>query len=179
MDKVKKDINTEFGEQLRRYLIKFELAEADISRLTRLSSKSVSDILIGSKGIVLKTAEQISSIVFGIRYFELGNPQFPLPRLEDLPESTQIAIANRKEKGFADNARNIDLNLPKHVMIVLGSGRLELEFTSSDIWKLLPLDIQGQVKSIRITDLFKKGELKDKVEDTGEKRGREKLYRLK
>lgn len=38
--------------------------------------------------------------------------------------------------------------------------------------------VKKKIKSARTTDLFKKGELRDKVEDTGKQRGMEKLYRV-
>ena len=179
MRKKTNNVNIEFGNQLGKYLKYFGLIEADIARLTKLSTYSVTEVLEGQKGIVLKTAEEISSVVFNIRYFELGNPQFPLPKKRDLPTATQDAIAERKKKGTPKITRNTELNLPSHVNIVLKSGQLALEFTSSDILNLLPDNIKNQIKSTRITDLFKKGELKDKVEETGIKRGREKVYRLK
>lgn len=172
------DVSAEFGSQLRKYLNHFGLIDADIARLIRSNTDAIDEILAGKKGIVLRTAEKISWAVFGIRYFELGNPRFPLPKEKDLPPETQEAITERKKKGTPEINRNTDLNLPFHVRNVLKSGKLKSEFTSSDVWKLLPDNIKEQIKSIRITDLFKKGELKDKVEDTGEKRGREKLYKI-
>jgi len=173
------NVNVEFGAQLRRYLKHFGLIEADVARLTNLSTYSVDEILVGEKGIVLKTAEKISWVVFGIRYYEFGNPKFAIPKKKDLPAKTQDAIADRKKRGAPEINRNTDLNLPLHVNKALKSGKLNNEFTSSEVWELLPDDIKGQIKSIRITDLFKKGELKNKVEETGLKRGKEKMYRLK
>lgn len=173
------DVSTEFGSQLRKYLKHFGLIEADIARLIKSNTDTMNEILDGQKGIVLKTAEKISWVVFGIRYFEFGNPKFPIPKKNELPGKTQDAIAERKKRGVPGINRNTNLNLPLHVSNVLKSGRLNNEFTSSDVWELLPDDIKAQIKSIRITDLFKKGELKDKVEETGQKRERKKLYRLK
>jgi len=173
------DVSVEFGNQLKSYLKHFGLIEADVARLIRSNTDAIDEILVGEKGIVLKTAEKIAWIVFGIRYFELGNPKFPIPKKKDLPLETQEAIVERKKKGVPEINRNTDLNLPLHVNNVLKSGRLKREFTSSDVLGLLPDNIKEQIPSIRVTDLFKKGELRDKVEDTGGKRGREKLYRLR
>lgn len=173
------NVSVEFGNQLMKYLKRFGLIEADIAKLIGSNSDAIEEILSGEKGIVLKTAEKIAWIVFGIRYFELGNPKLPLPKKADLPLATQHAIAERKEKGIPEISRNTSLNLPLHVSKVLESGQLDLEFTSSDVWKLLPKNIKEQIKSIRITDLFKKGDLRGIVEETGGKRGREKLFKLK
>lgn len=173
------NVSAEFGNQLARYLKHFGLTTADISKLIKSNTDAIVEVLEGEKGIVLKTAEKISWMVFGIRYYEFGNPKFPFPKKKSLPKATQEAIVARRKKGTSQFNRNTDLNLPIHINDVLDSGKLEHEFTSSDVWSLLPESIQGQIKSIRITDLFSKGELRDKIEYTGKKRGREKVYRLR
>jgi len=71
------------------------------------------------------------------------------------------------------------LHLSRHVGNVLSSGQLADEFTSSDVWKLLPADIKSQVKPNRITDLFKKGKLRARVEDMKKRKVREKVYRVR
>ena len=179
------DVAAEFGRQLEKYLSRFQLIVADIARLTNSNTDAIDEVFDGKKGIVLKTAERISNI-FGLRYFEFGDPNFPLPQIDKLPMATQKAILERKKKGSPEIVRNNDLNLAVHIKGVLTSGLLENEFTSSQLLKLLPVDISSQITSRRITDLFRKGELKDKVEDTGKtvkidgKRGpHEIVFRLK
>ncbi|MFA6071819.1 MAG: hypothetical protein WC810_24855 [Janthinobacterium sp.] len=180
------DVSIEFGDQLIKYLKHFGLIEADLVRLINsTNTDDIKEILSGKKGVVLKTAERISNI-FGLRYFEFGNPKRPIPKITDLPKATQAAILERKKKGNPEIIRNNDLNLGVHVRNVLASAKLANEFTSSDVLKLLPAEIINQITSRRITDLFRKGELKDKVEDTGKtlkvegKRGpKEILFRLK
>lgn len=178
------DISSEFGKQLEKYLKSFGLIIPDIARLIKSSTESIDNALNGKKGVVLKTAERIANL-FGLRYFEFGNPKFPLPKVNDLPQDTQIAIEQRKKKGNPEIIRNNDLNLGIHVRKVLESKKLASEFASSDILRLLPDEVKNQITSRRITDLLRKGELKAKVEDTGKtikiegKRGpKEILFRL-
>lgn len=184
MNKQLLDVLNEFGSQLTRYLSHFGLSEADLAKLIKSNTDDIREILEARKGVVLKTAEKISNL-FGLRYFEFGNPKFPLPKVKDLPQDTQIAIEQRKKKGNPEIVRNNDLNLGIHVRKVLESKKLPLEFASSDILQLLPDEVKNQITSRRITDLFRKGELKTKVEDTGKtikiagKRGpKEILFRL-
>ena len=167
MNKQFLDVSIEFGDQLIKYLKHFGLIEADLAKLiSSTNTDDLKEIRGGKKGVVLKTAERIANI-FGLRYFEFGNPTFALPKTEDLPKDTQNAIENRKKKGNPEIIRNNDLNLGVHVKKALKSGQLGDEFTSSQLLKLLPNNIRPLITSRRITDLFRKGELKDKVEDTG------------
>lgn len=174
-----------FGKQLEKYINHFNLSEVDIANLIGVNSVNVHEIIKGTRDASLKTINKISGL-FGLSYYEFGDPKFPLPKVNDLPQDTQIAIEQRKKKGNPEIIRNNDLNLGIHVRKVLESKKLLLEFASSDILQLLPDEVKNQITSRRITDLLRKGELKAKVEDTGKtikiegKRGpKEILFRLK
>jgi hypothetical protein len=164
------DPSIEFGKQLEKYMSHFGLISADIARLIDSTNiEGVKKIQNGKKGIVLKSAERIANI-FGLRYFELGNPKHHLPRFEDLPLVTQDAIAKRKESGITETSRNKDLHLPKHVRDALNHKQLASEFTSADVMEILPKNVQQQIKSIQITHIFNNDEFKALVEDTGKKK---------
>lgn len=186
MNKQLLDVSKEFGDQLIKYLKYFNLIEADLARLINSNTDDIKEILDGRKGVVLKTAERISN-VFGLRYFEFGNPKLPLPKIKNLPVETQETIKNREKRGVPERVfRNTELNLNLYVKKALLSSKLAREFTCSDLLKLLPLKVQEQVNTKRIINLFRKGELKDIVEDTGKtlkiegKRGpKEVLFKLR
>lgn len=76
---------------------------------------------------------------------------------------------------YADWLKNLKERVRRVRQKIMLHANAEL---SSFYWELLPDAIKKQIKSIRITDLFKKEELNEKVEETGEKRGREKVYKL-
>ncbi len=162
------DVSIEFGNQLQKYLNHFGLFTIDIAKLSKLNSDVVDEILEAKKGIVLKTAERISK-VFGLRYFQFGNPAFKFPAKTNLPVDTQKTIAHRKAMGAPVNTtKNTDLNLPLHVTEILESGKLSEKFTSTNIYNLLPAEIQEKTSPNRVSDLFKRGALKKLVENAGE-----------
>lgn len=179
------DVSVEFGTQLMKYLKHFNLSAAYLPGLSKLSTQSVDKILVGEKGIVLKSAEDIAN-VFGLRYFEFANPKHPLPKFEDLPIATVEAIEKSSKTGTTKITRKKGLHLPKHVKEALNHKHLAPEFTSADVMELLPKSIKEQIKSIHITNLFNNDEFKTLVEDTGKKKKTEGkrgpsqiIYRLK
>lgn len=165
-----------FLELSIKYRKHFLLTLQDLDTLLMPFGLIYTGVESGKRTLTLALTEGIAK-VYGLSYCQIITPNNSIPKIDDLPTQTKARVLERESEG--KKMRNEELALPRHVWYIMKSTKLPKEFTSSDIWKLLPLDIQGQVKSIRITDLFKKGELKDKVQDTGEKRGREKLYKLK
>ncbi len=168
--------NQRFRNLIKKYRKHFKLSQEDVAEFMGIKQNAYSAIETGRGDIDLDKADNVAS-VYGLRHFQMLDPKQKTPRIDDLPARTKKRVLERKAEG--KKLRNDELELPKHIVDVFKSGKLLEEFTSSDVWGLLPEDIKEQIKSIRITDLFKKGELKDKVEDTDRKRGREKLYRLK
>lgn len=154
----------------------FLLTLQDLDVLLRPLNLIYTGVESGKRTLTLALAEGIAS-VYGLSYCEMTTKNYPIPSIENLPAATKELVLERQSAG--KKPRNEDLTLPKHVSGILNSISFPLEFTSSEIWGLLPNNIKSQIKSTRITDLFSKGELKDKIEYTGKKRGREKVYRLR
>jgi hypothetical protein len=172
------DVSIEFGDQLIKYLRHFGLIEADIARLVKSNTDDIREILDGQKGVVLKTAEKISN-AFGLRYFELGNPKFPLPKIKQLPEETQDAIKYRKEKGTAQIVRNYDNDIAGNLdRIIYETDLLHQPVTAEEIRLHFPEDIRDTIKATRITDLLKKSG-RDQLVIQVDKKGREHLFQLK
>ena len=113
--------------------------------------------------------------IYGLRHYQILDPSQKTPKVEDLPTKTRKRVLERIAEG--KKPRDEGLGLSTSVMAILESGNLSEEFTSSEVWSQLQERTRSKIKSVRITDLFNKGELKNKVIDTGKKRGREKVYR--
>lgn len=167
--------NQKFRNLIKGYRKHYGLSQDDIAELIGIKQNAYSAMETGRGDIDLDKADRVAK-VYGLRHFQMLDPKQKMPLIEDLPQRTRERVLERKIKG--KKARNDELELPKRIITIFKSGKLREEFTSSNVWDLLPENIKGQIKSTRITDLFKKGDLKDKVEETGEKRGREKVYRL-
>jgi hypothetical protein len=157
------DVSIEFGKQLLKYLTHFGLIEADLARLIKFNTDDIKEILEGKKGVVLKSAERISN-VFGLRYFELGNPKFEIPKVKDLPKQTTDLILNRKEKGVPQVNRNYGIDLAGNLDIILNSGFLNTPHTAEEIWAQLPEEVRNKVEPRRITDLLGKSPRNSMIE---------------
>lgn len=168
--------NQKFRKLIKRYRKHFKLSQGDVAEFMNIKQNTYSAMETGRADIDLDKADTIAR-VYGLRHFQMLDPKQKTPKIESLPPRTKKRVLERKAEG--KKLRNDELELPKQVMEVFKSGKLAEKFTSSDIWGLLPNNIKSQIKSTRITDLFSKGELKDKIEYTGKKRGREKVYRLR
>ena len=177
MDNKIVDVATEFGKQVLKYLKQFGLTEADLARLINSNTDDINDIVSGSKGVVLKSTEKIAN-VFGLRYFKFGDPDFPLPKINDLPDKTQAAINNRRERGVPQINRNYDNDLAGHLDVILTTDFLKTTRTAREIWQQLPEEVRNKISPRRITDLLGKSPRNTIVVKDG-KRGREQLFRLK
>lgn len=173
------DVTIEYASQLEKYLKHFGLIEADLARLIKsISTDDIKEVLSGKKGVVLKTAEKISN-VFGLRYFEVGNPKFSFPKIRELPQETQTAIEYRKEKGAVQINRNFDNDIAGNLdRLIHETDLLKNPSTAEEIRFSFPIEIRDTIKSTRITDLLKKSGRDKFVIQVG-KRGREHLFQLK
>lgn len=171
-------VSLEFGLQVKKYLKHFGLTEGDLSRLINSNTNTVHEILSGQKGIVLNSAEKISNI-FGLRYFEFGNPLFPIPVIKKLPEETRKFIENRKKRGVQVIIRNYDNDIAGNLdKIINETDVLHHPVTAEEIRLSFPKDIRDTIKATRVTDLLKKSG-RDKVVVKVDKRGKEFLFQLK
>lgn len=168
--------NERFRNIIRKYREHFNLSQNDISKLIGITQGAYNAMESGRGTIDLDKADMIAK-VFGFRYWEFVHPNRNSIGLEDLPVKTKKLVLSRTH--VKRTPKNIDLQLPEKINVIFSSGNLPKEFTSSDIWNNLPSFVKNLVKTTRITDTLKRGSLRNLVEETGEKKGREKLYRLK
>ncbi|MBE9601921.1 hypothetical protein [Pedobacter sp. MC2016-24] len=160
----------EFTDQIKAYLMHYKMQEADLGKLILTGITDIKNIFKFNRVIGFKKAEQIAN-VFGLRYFEFGNPDFAFPDFDKLPAETQQVLLDRKEKGYEPMQENLTV----HVNSVLSSGILQDEFTSEDVLQAFPDEVRAKTQANRITHLFKTGKLKARVESTGKTRKKDGL----
>jgi len=178
------NLSKEYAQILKLYLAKFGLEPGDIAFFLK-SRKGVVEGLLNSKNeIVLTTLEAISQI-FGLRYYQFGDPKFPMPHLNDLPEETKARIKYRKEKGPSITITYNSRDLKEKIHFILSEYNIHDEFLPSEIGKKVNKKFQLELPNFKqITDRFKK-DFQEFIEKTGEskkikgKKGRrEEYYRL-
>ncbi|MCL4640500.1 MAG: hypothetical protein M5Z89_16000 [Olivibacter sp.] len=166
----------EFITILERYMKVFGLYSMDISSLAGSTRDFVKDLKESKTGPTFKTLVATAS-VFNLKYYQFGNPNFPIPKLEELPSKTVDKINWRKKVGVPEENQYNKLDLNRKVLYALEKVTDKSKFLASEVFSLLDDSTQKELKtSIRITGLFS-DELKDYVEKIGEsnkkgKRGR-------
>ncbi|MCT3733711.1 helix-turn-helix transcriptional regulator [Elizabethkingia anophelis] len=168
--------NQRIRSLLKQYRKYFKLSQNEIAKLSGLTQSAYSSIEIGKGNIDFDKVDSIAKI-YGLRVWELIHPNQKIPKLSELPLKTRNLVILLEQKG--GGIRNSNLNLPKRIKMVLDTNELPLEFTASDIWKLLPNEIREDIKTTRITDTISRDAFSQLINFTGKKRGREKIYRLK
>src|SRR5690606_3309484 len=119
---------------LKRYLQVFKLEPIDIAFLINTKKEVIEGLLSGKKGVVLKTLELISQ-VFGLRYFEFGNPNHPMPSSDSLPETTKDRIAFREKEGPHEDTTYNAVLLNEKITVVLNNYKKGDEFLAEHIVK--------------------------------------------
>jgi transcriptional regulator with XRE-family HTH domain len=155
-----KEVSTEYKVRLKQCLLKYKLYEVDIASLTGLTGKKISEILKDPTKTGLNILELIAN-AFGLRYFQFGDPKFPLPKLAQLPELTKKRIIFRKENGPpspVEPGKYKILHLNGHLLIVLNKYKITDVFTASEVFNRLPKEIQDLIDGpSKVADRFSDG----------------------
>lgn len=173
-------IKKQFGKQAKTIRLHYGLDQDDLASLSAMTQSEYSSLESGNKNYSVEKLEQVST-VYGLEYYEIGNPKTKYPLFSKLPIETQQKIKGRKKPVSVYN----EWDLTNHLLLVLSKCKKDSIFTPSDIFNLLDIDLkEGIKKPSRITDLFAY-EFSEYVEKTGKKkkvegkRGRpEEYYRL-
>jgi len=157
----------EFAKILRKYMKKFSLEAIDIAYLANSVKRTISSVLDNSGSLQLETAEAIAQS-FGLRFFEFGNPNFPIPSFESLPEKTKQRIAYRKKEGPAKAITYTSSDINEQINKVIKSYAAGDEFLAEDIANSI-LEEHGESYSVsQIIDRINKS-FKGKIEKTERK----------
>ncbi|MDQ0477093.1 helix-turn-helix domain-containing protein [Chryseobacterium sp. MDT2-18] len=158
---------------IKKYREQYKFTQKEIAQLSGLTQSAYSAIEIAKGNIDFDRANCIAQ-AYGIKLWDFINPNKTMPEIKDLPNATRIIALLNKDK-IISNAKT-DLNLPERIMTILNSNKLSEQFTSSDIWKMLPIEVRDSIKTTRVTDTISRDAFKDIIAFTGQKRGREKIY---
>jgi len=149
------DLSKEYSKILERYLSKFKLESIDIAYLIKTKRAVTDGLLKNQKGVVLYTLEQIAQ-VFGMRYFEFGNPKHPLPTYVSLPETTKERIKYRKKEGPAVETTYNASQINNQISDVLSNYKIGDEFLAEHITNKIQMKF-GETHSVsEIINRFKK-----------------------
>lgn len=161
-----KNIVEEFVTILEYYMDYYGLYSVDVKNLLKSSTDIVKDLKEAKNGPTLKKLDAIAGI-FGLRYYQFGDPDFPLPEKGNLPPATKEKIDWRREVGPPESKKYNKLDLNQAVLNALKEFAGKEDFLPSDVYQSLPKDLKGKLGSAtRVTGLFS-DELKRNVQKTG------------
>jgi len=174
----------EYADILTKYMKKFGLEPIDIAYLAKSAKKNIIAVLNQTGSLEIETLEAISQI-FGLRYYQFGDPNFSLPKFESLPDRTKERIIHRKEVGQPIPKTYSSLELKEKITNVLSDYHVGSIFLPSELGNKINTKFDLGLSDFKqITDRLKK-DLHGIVEKTGKKnkvkgkRGRpEEYYRL-
>jgi len=170
----------EFAKILRKYMQKFSLEAIDIAYLANSIKRTIVSVLDNSGSLHLETAEAIAQS-FGLRYFEFGNPNHPVPTLSSLPEKTKQRIAYRKKEGPAVETTYTPSDINHQIIKAIKKYSTGDEFLAEDVAYSILEEDGDQYPVSQIIDRFNKS-FKDEIERTDRKdtsresRGRKPAY---
>lgn len=122
------NIKIEFGKQAKKFRIHFGLGQKEIADLSNMSLSEYSDLENGKSNYNVEKIQNVSSI-YGILYYEMGNPSCKFPAFSKLPKETQSVITNREEP------------------LKIYNDRLIVEHLT-DIFSIMPEDTKFLIKSL-------------------------------
>lgn len=159
----------ELIEILLKYMEKFGLEPIDVAYLSKVNKKTIETLLAGTGGIELESVDDIS-LIFGLRYFQFGNPDFEMPSFDSLPEATKARIALRKKEGPHEKTTYSTVLLNEKIVVVLAEYKKGDEFLAEHIVRDLAKSFEenfstsevGKRLSESLTDYITKTNRQDK-----------------
>lgn len=90
------DIKSEFGKRAKQFRLKFGLSQKELGEL---SGMSPSEYGVLEKGITNYSVEKLQKVaaVYGMVYYQFGNPECGFPTFDMLPNETRKAIISREK----------------------------------------------------------------------------------
>ncbi|WP_104381358.1 helix-turn-helix domain-containing protein [Sphingobacterium sp. HMA12] len=122
------DIKLEFGKQAKKFRLHFGLSQIEAANLSEMSPSEYSDLENGTTNYNVEKLQTVSSI-YGLLYYQMGNPNCKLPNHSKLPEVTKAKINSRDKPLKVYNERFI----VEHLTIVFGNMSEKSEFLIKDI----------------------------------------------
>lgn len=122
------DIKLEFGKQAKKFRLHFGLSQIEAADLSEMSPSEYSDLENGTTNYNVEKLQSVSSI-YGLFYYQMGNPTCKFPAFSKLPEVTKTKINSREKPLTVYNERFII----EHLTIIFSNMSEKSEFLIKDI----------------------------------------------
>lgn len=135
----------EFGKQLAKYRKVTGLTQEEYAKLKGTASSYISKLENGEVNIQVDSMKEHAA-TFGVTYYQIGNPDFPVPSLKEMPieiqnaseEARQAREEKAKEKAAQKSRGEVDkLWSAKKIHELLGKGFFKEPHTSKEVFLTL------------------------------------------
>lgn len=122
------DVKIEFGKQAKKFRLHFGLSQMQVADLSGMSPSEYSDLEHGVTNYNVGKLQSVSS-VYGLFYYQMGNPKCRFPIFSKLPEETKNIIISREQplKVYSDRL------IVEHLILVFSLMPKYSEFLIKDI----------------------------------------------
>lgn len=122
------NIKIEFGKQAKKFRLHFGLSQIEAAALSDMSPSEYSDLENGTTNYNVEKLQSVTSI-YGLFYYQIGNPKCKFPAFSKLPEVTKAKINSREKPLTVYNERFII----EHLTIIFGNMSEKSKFLIKDI----------------------------------------------
>lgn len=165
----------EYGNRVRTFRKEANISQEALATFAQLYQSYIASIEKGDVNIGI-LAQQTLSNTFGVKHYQLSDPDFPIPPKNVLRENIRRYIA----------AKNIDPaclkdklpNYVKHMDELLQSGFLNEPKTSKEIAEKYKNEYELEITPSRIADILSRGNRKDKIDVIKSPCGKRNRYKL-
>ncbi|MGC1633715.1 MAG: helix-turn-helix transcriptional regulator [Gelidibacter sp.] len=163
--------NSRVRRIIREFREHYNFEQKHVIELSGLSQSKYQKLEAGVGNIDFDDAKTISS-VYGLEVWQFINPNQVHPTISSLPIQTRELAKELKDKVLLSK-----FDIPAEIATILQTGKLNHEFTTSEIRTLLPQKIRDNIETSRITDVLAK-KLAPLVTKTNKKLGTNFIYVL-
>lgn len=150
-----------FGAQLKRFRAVTGLTQKEFSAFTGTTDSYLGKVERGIINIGADNMEMYAS-TFGVKFYELANPNFPVPKLEEMPNTLQeyvYSIRNIRKSGSKMPA----LKITKYLDPIIESDFLTTPRTAKMIAEEIKMKVDVTIPPGRITSELTKAPRNAKV----------------
>lgn len=170
--KTEEEYRKELGEQIKRYLKKSGLNIKDFAKLIKSNTTNVESIIAGQVGVTVVKLIAIANL-FGVAYYNLANPTYPIPSKSELTKNIKNVIENRKIIGdkSIDNKRILSKELDK----LISEGHANTPTTSKILHNKMDHRLSER-KTSEITSLLGNSPRKESIIPLKHSYNKQKIY---
>ncbi len=172
----KKDYSAvkEYGQRIRAFRKTAELSQKELATFTEVHQPYIAAIENGDVNIGIKIQETIGQ-TFGVRYYQLADPEFPIPSKEILRDNIRRYLISKQIDPAWLNEETP--NLSHYVDRILNSDFLDKPRTAKAIAQEIATKYRVNASAARVTDILSRNPRRQQVQITKSENSRLNIYR--